>query len=138
MAVNVLGPVAAASAFLGIWLGHVTVRKVEYISPTIWLPTVLFASAGLGLEIASLSTSSRAVSLSLGIIGITLLWDALEMTRQQRRVRKGHAPANPSNPRHALILTEYPAATPNNLLKREPLGRRVTTEEASRLLEHQR
>jgi hypothetical protein len=138
MAVNVLGLVAAASAFLGIWLGHVTVRKVEYISPTIWLPSVLFASAGFGLEIASLSTSSRAVSLSLGIIGITLLWDALEMTRQQRRIRKGHAPANPGNPRHARILAEYPAATQNNLLKRELLGRRLTAEEASRLLEHER
>jgi hypothetical protein len=138
MAVNVLGPVAAVSAFLGIWLGHVTVRKVEYLSPTIWLPSVLFALTGLGLEIASLTISSKAASLSLGITGMTLLWDALEMIRQQRRIRKGHAPANPANPRHARILAECPAATPSNLLKREPIGRTVTTEEAIRLLEQER
>ena len=54
------------------------------------------------------------------ILGITLLWDALEFTRQQKRVKKGHAPANPHNPRHAKILAEHPTATTLDLLKHLP------------------
>jgi hypothetical protein len=135
MGINVLGIVAALTAFLGIWMGHVAVRKVEFLSPTIWLPSALFAGAGLGLEIASLLTTSKPLSLSLGILGITMLWDALEMTRQQHRIRRGHAPANPNNPRHIRILADSPSATKLDLLKREPVGRTVTPEEALQLLE---
>ncbi|MBE3117844.1 MAG: DUF4491 family protein [Candidatus Atribacteria bacterium] len=115
---NFIGIVAALSAFLDIWLGHVAVRKIEFISPTIWLPTLIFAAAGITLELFSLSTGNRPMSTVFGILGITALWDALEFTRQQRRIRKGHAPANPDNPRHAKILAEYPAATTVDLLKR--------------------
>lgn len=122
MTLNSTGLIAALCAFAGIWLGHVTVRKVESISPTLWIPTLLFIGAGLGLEILSLQSADRALSAGLGILGITLLWDALELMRQQRRVRKGHAPANPRNPRHARILAEHPSATSLDLLKREPTG----------------
>jgi len=122
MTLNGTGLIAALCAFVGIWLGHVTVRKVESISPTLWIPTLLFIGAGLGLEFLCLQSADRSLSAGLGILGITVLWDALELTRQQRRVRAGHAPANPHNPRHARILAEYPAATPLDLLKREPTG----------------
>ncbi|KAF0106388.1 MAG: hypothetical protein FD146_2654 [Anaerolineaceae bacterium] len=118
---NFIGIVAALSAFMGIWLGHVAVRKIEFISPTIWLPTMLFATSGAVIEIFSLTTVNRPLSTVFGILGITLLWDALEFTRQQRRVRKGHAPANPRNPRHVKILAEYPFATTVDLLKNLPL-----------------
>ncbi len=115
---NFISIVAALSAFLGIWLGHIAVRKIEFISPTIWLPTLIFTATGITLEAFSLSTVHRPLSTALGILGITLLWDALEFTRQQRRVRKGHAPANPRNPRHAKIMAEYPSATTVDLLKK--------------------
>jgi hypothetical protein len=132
---NALGLVAAAATFFGIWFGHVAVRKVEFVAPSLWLPTLVAASAGAGLLACSLLTSSLLLSTALGILGITLLWDALEFTRQQRRVRKGHAPANPRNPRHARILAEYAAATTLDLLKRDPVGRPVGPDEAVKLVD---
>jgi len=57
----------------------------------------------------------------LGILGITLLWDAFEIYRQQNRVKHGHAPANPNNPRHARFLADpHFHATTEDLLKCEP------------------
>lgn len=114
---NTLGVIAAFSAFLGIWLGHVAVRKIEFLSPTLWLPIMFFSSLGITCEILSLFSVHRSLSTILGILGIIFLWDALEFARQQRRVRKGHAPANPRNPRHASILAQHPAATTVDLLK---------------------
>jgi hypothetical protein len=121
--VNLTGLAAAGAAFVGVWFGHVAVRKIEFISPAIWLPTVIFGLAGLAFEWASMSTTNSHLSTVCGILGITLLWDALEFARQQRRVIQGHAPANPNNPRHVKILARHNSATTINLLKREPLGR---------------
>jgi hypothetical protein len=120
MEINTLGLVAAVTAFLSIWFGHVAVRKIEFVSPTIWLPTVIFAVLGLLTEYWSLITDHWSLKTVLGILGITLLWDAFEIYRQQNRVKHGHAPANPNNPRHAKILAEYPSATTKDPLKREP------------------
>lgn len=134
MELNIIGFVAAASTFLGVWFGHVAVRKIESISPTIWLPTVAFALAGLGLEWLSLSTFHLPLSTATGILGFTFLWDALEFTRQQNRIKKGHAPANPDNPRHARLMREYSAATTLDLLKRDPIGKPVSQAEAVHLI----
>ncbi len=117
---NPVGLVAAVSAFLAVWFGHLAVRKVEAASPSLWLPGLLFAGSGLGLEWLSLKTG-LLVSTACGIIGLTLLWDALELLRQQSRVRRGHAPANPHNPRHARMLAEPQSrATTLNLLGHDP------------------
>jgi hypothetical protein len=119
MVINPLGPAAAAAAFLSIWFGHVAVRKIEFTSPTIWLPTTLFLMLGSFTEYFSLTTDNVFLSTVLGITGITFLWDALEITRQQRRVERGHAPANPNNPRHARFLADPNLlATTQDLLKR--------------------
>jgi hypothetical protein len=134
MDLNYIGLAAAASTFLGVWFGHVAVRKIESISPTIWLPTTVFALAGIVSEWFSLVTSNLLLSTAFGILGFTLLWDALEFTRQQNRIRKGHAPANPGNPRHARLLRECPAAITLDLLKREPIGKPVTITEAIQLI----
>jgi len=131
---NTTGIVAALAIFLGIWLGHVGVRKIEFISPTIWLPATLAALSGLMMLAASLFTAQPALSAACGILGITLLWDGFEFIRQQRRICKGHAPANPHNPRHARILAQHPAATPLDLPKRDPVGRPVGPEEAIQLI----
>jgi len=131
---NWIGLVAAFTAFFSIWTGHVAVRKIEFISPTIWLPTFIFISLGLLTEYFSLISIGLPLQTALGIAGITLLWDALEFTRQQKRVIKGHAPANPNNPRHAKILSEHNSATIHDLLKRSPIGHVVSADEAIQLI----
>ena len=134
MELNTIGLVAAASTFVGVWFGHLAVRKIESISQTIWLPTTIFAIAGIAFEWFSLSTFNVQLSTAFGILGITFLCDANEFHRQQSRVRKGHAPANPDNPRHARLMREYPSVTTVDLLKRDPVGQPVTPTEAIQLV----
>jgi hypothetical protein len=134
MQINFTGIIAATTAFLGIWLGHVSVRAIERRVTNLWLPIVIALVLGLILETWSLMTDHRLLSTALGILGITVLWDAFEFVRQEKRVKRGHAPANPDNPRHARILTGYPSATTRDLLNRNPIGHSVTSEEAIQLI----
>jgi hypothetical protein len=134
MELNPIGLVAALSTFFGIWFGHVAVRKIEFISPTIWLPSAAFVTVGIISESLALLTSNFLLSTAFGILGFTFLWDALEFTRQQNRIKKGHAPANPQNPRHAQIMQEYPLATSLDLLKRDPIGKPVSHIDAIKLI----
>jgi Domain of unknown function (DUF4491) len=138
MHLNLTGLAAGLAAFLGIWIGHISVREIERRSASIWLPATAFLLAGLLLESGALLASQPPISAILGILGITAGWDALELFRQQRRVQRGHAPANPSNPRHARILAEFLAATTLDLLDRQPQGRPVTAEEALALASSKR
>ncbi len=111
----------ATVTFLGIWCGHVGVRWLEAHSPNIWLPIVVLTSSGVALNVFSLFAPNLTLAGVSSIIGITLMWDALEVYRQQRRVLKKHAPANPHNPRHAAYLAAGKATT-EDLLDREPQG----------------
>ncbi len=123
MHINLIGPAAALATFLGVWLGHVFVRKIERETVHLWKPTVIALLLGLTLGTASLLTSSLTLSAICGILAVTLLWDALEISvRQPKRIQHGHAPANPHNPRHASILAEYPEATTIDWLNRDPRG----------------
>jgi len=126
MTLNWIGLVAAAATFFGIWFGHVGVRKIEAASPSLWVPTMIALALGLAFEIIALFADNLYLSGALGIMGMTLLWDALEFSRQHKRIAHGHAPANPNNPRHARLLTECKSATTLNWLDREPVGRLVT------------
>jgi Domain of unknown function (DUF4491) len=137
MSINPIGLTATLSAFFGIWLGHVSVRLIERNANQLWPPVLIALILGLALEALSLSTVNRLLSTATGILGITILWDALEFVRQEKRVKKGHAPANPSNPRHAQFLAECPSATTLDLLKRNPVGRQVNPNEAIRLVAQQ-
>ena len=130
-----MGMIAAAATFLGIWVGHVSVRKIEFVSPTVWLPSLVALSLGLILEAAAILTESITLSIVFGIIGFTLLWDALEFWRQHRRVEKGHAPANPTNPRHARMLGAGCPATTIDWLARNPIGRQLSPEEVQNIEE---
>ena len=130
---NGIGVVAACATFFGIWLGHVTVRKVEYIAPDIRIPTILAIIIGLTLEAAALASGDAALSGTFGILSMTVLFDAIEFTRQYRRVKNGHAPANPNNPRHAMLLAEGQATTIDRP-DRDPVGRSVGADEALNLL----
>lgn len=134
MSLNLTGLASALAAFSGIWLGHVAVRYFEARLSDLRPAVAVCLTLGLGLWAGALLAPSAPVSAALGILGVTLLWDAVEFYRQERRVRIGHAPANPNNPRHARILAESAAATTLDLLDREPVGRPVTPEEAIRLV----
>lgn len=134
MSINWVGLAAAAAAFFGIWIGHVSVRKIEAVSASLWPPTVGALILGLALEAGALFSTNQALSAALGILGMTVLWDALEFWRQHHRIARGHAPANPHNPRHARLLAAGEGATTVDWLKREPVGRPVTVAEAAALL----
>jgi hypothetical protein len=132
--INFIGLTAALAVFLGIWLGHISVRRIERISRKLWPPMLTALVFGFSLEAWSLTTQSRLLSTAVGILGITLLWDALEFVRQEKRIQRGHAPANPNNSRHVLIMAEYPDATTHNLLARNPIGRPVPSDEIIQLV----
>jgi hypothetical protein len=110
----------ALATFLGIWWGHVGVRWLEAQSPRVGPPAAVLIVLGLGLNLYGLFSGSLTIAGVCSIIGITLLWDAFELYRQQKRVQKGHAPANPANPRHAAYLAAGGPVTTVDLLDREP------------------
>ena len=123
MEINIVGLATAAATFLGVWLGHVSVRKIERETVHLWKPTVSALVLSAGFAAASFLTSSMPLSAICGIFSVTLFWDALEIAvRQPKRIKHGHAPANPKNPRHARILAEYPEATTIDWLDRDPRG----------------
>jgi hypothetical protein len=122
--VELTGLWMALATFLGIWWGHVGVRWLEAHVANIWPSTILLTLGGIGLNVASVFAPNLTLSGVASIIGITLLWDAFEMYRQQHRVMKGHAPANPDNPRHAAYLAAGMGTT-EDLLDREPTGQPV-------------
>ena len=104
MELNTIGLVSAIAAFLSIWWGHVAVREIEAVSLNLWLPMLTAFSLGVTAEIIATRTENMHLSAIFGIMGVVFLWDAFEFYRQQKRVIKGHAPANPNNPRHVRVL----------------------------------
>ena len=133
--INLIGLAAAFATFFGIWLGHVTVRKIERETVNLWKPALIAIALGAGFEIAALLTSSPILSAMCGILGVTCLWDSLEFFRQQKRIKCGRAPANPNNPRHAKILVEYPDATLIDWLNRDPRGSAYSSAEFASIKE---
>lgn len=136
MEINFVGLAAALATFFGIWWGHVSVRKIEREVVNLWIPATIALLLGSGLLAASFMTSNLALSAGSGILAVTLFWDALEIAiRQPARIRHGHAPANPNNPRHAKILADHPEATTVDLLDRDPIGRVYTAQEIAAMKE---
>lgn len=133
--INLVGLAAALATFFGVWLGHVAVRKIERKTVNLWIPSCIALALGIGFEIGSFLNPSLIFSAMSGILGVTLLWDALEFFRQQKRIKQGCAPANPNNPRHAKILAEYPDATTLDWLDRNPRGRPYSQAELSSIKE---
>jgi len=122
MEINLIGIVSAFITFFGVWMGHVMVRKIERETADLRIPIGIFLALGLGFAALSLLTPNLILSAASGIFAMTLVWDSHEFSRQQKRVKRGRAPANPNNPRHAKILAEYPEATTFNWLHRDPRG----------------
>ena len=90
------GLVLAALIFGTIGLGHVAVRKLNYRYGT--KPAPFFLVLGLAFLVLSMLVTDNLASAALGIVGLTTLWDAVEFIRQEERIRRGHAPANPDRP----------------------------------------
>lgn len=138
MDINVIGISAALATFIGIWIGHVLVRVIEFKANSIFPPVVGFSILGILLISGSFLADTKWLSAALGILSMTAFWDVYEFFRQEKRIIKGHAPANPENPRHQKILVTHPTATILDLLKRDPIGREVNPEEAKQLvIEHE-
>ncbi len=135
MQLNLVGVAAALATFLGVWMGHVAVRRIERNTIRLWIPIGLVLALGLGFVSLSLTTPNLILSAGSGILAVTFLWDALEFLRQQNRVKHGHAPANPNNPRHAKILAEYPEATTFDWLDRDPRGSKYSAAELASMKE---
>lgn len=135
MSLNWIGLVAASATFFGVWIGHVSVRKIEFVSPTVWLPSLFAFIVGILLELGALLSGNLYISTGLGILGVTVLWDALEFWRQHHRVMRGHAPANRDNPRHQRLLAQNSNATTIDWLDRKPLGRQLSTDELVKIEE---
>ena len=93
MELQFAGPILAVVTFLTIWWGHVLVRVVHFYSGTRLAPVIMLL--GLVSLLGSTQVSADLLAASLGIVGLTLVWDAFELHRQEARVRLGHAPLNP-------------------------------------------
>jgi len=90
------GLALAGLIFGAIAFGHVAVRWVNYRFGTRPAPYVF--ALGLVCLGLSLVVSRDLASAALGILGMTTVWDAFELLRQEERIRRGHAPANPKRP----------------------------------------
>jgi hypothetical protein len=111
MELQFAGPVLALVTFLTIWWGHVLVRIVHYYFGTRPAPLVMLL--GLVALLISTQTPLELLSAGLGIVGLTLVWDAFELHRQEARVRQGHAPLNPRVHRKAAGLLAATLAVEN-------------------------
>ena len=135
MNINPVGFAAALATFLGVWMGHVAVRKIERETFRLWIPICIVLMFGICLGIFSFLTPSTDLSAMSGILTVTFLWDAFEFLRQQNRIKHGHAPANPRNPRHAKILIECPESTTFVWLDRDPHGNKYSLAELASMKE---
>jgi hypothetical protein len=90
---NLTGSIIATVAIIGIGLGHIWVRTMEYrFGKQVWP-----ISMGIGALLvgASFFAQSDFVSALLAIPGAIFLYAVKEFFEQERRVLKGHAPRNP-------------------------------------------
>jgi hypothetical protein len=91
--VNASGVLIAAIAMVGIGLGHVWVRRMEYrFGKRVW---PLSLGLGLALVAAALRVEADLGSAALAIPGAIFLYAVKELFEQEQRVLRGHAPRNP-------------------------------------------
>lgn len=81
------GPVLALTTFVTIGAGHVMVRRFQARFGT--RPAVPFFLCGALVLLGSMLVSGNLLSAVLGVTAITLLWDGLEIYRQEKRVQQG-------------------------------------------------
>ncbi len=86
MSLQWAGVLLALVTFATIGIGHVLVRRLHARYGT--RPALpLFLVGGLVLA-GSLGTSNDLLSGALGITAITILWDGVEIYRQEKRMKR--------------------------------------------------
>ena len=110
--IQVAGLLLAGVTFLTVWWGHVLVRIVHYYMGTRPAPALFLA--GLLSLLATTQTTNDLLAGVGGIVGLTLMWDAFELHRQELRVRQGHAPLNPRVHRQAAGIAAASLAHAND------------------------
>ena len=89
MSLQWAGIVLAITTFVTIGFGHILVRRLHARYGT--RPAIPLFLAGGAVLLASLLAASDLLSGVLGITAITLLWDGIEMYRQEKRVLREKA-----------------------------------------------
>ena len=88
MSLQWAGPVLAIVTFATIGIGHVLVRRLHARFGT--LPAIPLFLLGLLVFYFSLMTAGDLLAGVLGITAVTLIWDGVEIFRQEKRVRESH------------------------------------------------
>jgi hypothetical protein len=89
MSLQWAGAVLAVTTFAAIGIGHVLVRRLHARFGT--RPAGLLFLAGGVVLLSSLLAAGDLLSGVLGITAVTLLWDGVEMYRQEKRVLREKA-----------------------------------------------
>jgi hypothetical protein len=79
------GLVLALTTFVTIGAGHVMVRRLHARFGV--RPAIPFFIIGSMILIFSIFNSLNLISAVLGITGITLVWDGIEIYRQEKRMQ---------------------------------------------------
>jgi hypothetical protein len=83
---QIAGLVLAVVTFVTIGIGHVLVRRLHARFGT--RPALVFFLVGLSVLLLSLFSADDLLSAVLGITAITLVWDGVEIFRQESRMRR--------------------------------------------------
>ena len=86
MSLQWAGPVLAVVTFGTIAAGHVLVRRLHARYGT--RPAVPLFLTGVLVLAGSLGVSNDLLSGVLGITAITILWDGVEIYRQEKRMKR--------------------------------------------------
>lgn len=89
MSLQWAGIVLALTTFATIGMGHVLVRRLHARYGT--RPAIPLFLAGGFVLLFSMMAAGDLLSGVLGITAITLLWDGVEMYRQEKRVQREKA-----------------------------------------------
>jgi hypothetical protein len=90
---NWTGVLSGLAMLVAIGLGFIWVIKFEYAFGSRWWKHIL--ASGILISLASAWLPSFTTALLAGIAGGSIIWGALELPDQSRRVRQGLYPANP-------------------------------------------
>ena len=80
------GPILAMTTFATIGIGHVLVRRLHARYGT--RPAIPFFVLGGLVLLSSIFILTNLISAILGITGITLVWDGIEIFRQEKRMQR--------------------------------------------------